>query len=514
MPNETERTAVHPAAEHTPARRAGARQWGALAVLMLPVLLVSIDITALNFALPEIAKSLQPSASQQLWIIDAYSLVLATLLVAMGNLGDRIGRRRILLIGATGFAVVSVLAAFAPTPELLIAARAGIGLFGATLMPSTLALLRTTFLDRSQRRLAVAIWATAFSAGSAAGPLVGGVLLAHFHWGAIFLIAVPVLVPLLILAPILVDESRDPAPGPIDPVGISLSMLALGGLAASIKEVAVAGLDPLGIGLIVLAALAAWLFIRRMRRRAQPMLDVGLFRVPQFSGALLVNLLSVVALTGFLFFVTQHLQLVEGLPVLDAALVLVPGIVAMIVAGLLVVRIVRHIDAGVAVVIALSASMGAYGMLAVLGEDVSVLGIAVAFALLGVGIGAAETISNDLILTAVPPAKAGAASALSETAYEFGAVLGTTVLGGLLTAVYRATLVVPAGTDAAMADAARETLGGAVAVTEGAGAAGDALLEAARTAFDHGVVATSISGAVLMLAAMTIAWSTLRGSDD
>lgn len=496
------------------APRAGARAWAALAVLMLPVLLVSIDITALNFALPEIAVALQPTSAQQLWIVDAYSLVLATLLVAMGNLGDRIGRRRILLIGASGFAVFSVLAAFAPTAELLIAARAAIGFFGATLMPATLALLRTIFLDRQQRRLAVAIWATAFSVGSAAGPIVGGALLAHFHWGAIFLIAVPVLLPLLVLAPLLVDESRDPAPGPIDAIGIALSMLALGGLAAGIKEIAVAGLDPLGIGLVLLAALAGWLFVRRMRRVPQPMLDVALFRLPQFSGALLVNLLSVVALTGFLFFVTQHLQLVEAMPVLDAALVLVPGVVAMIVAGLLVVRIVRHIDAGVVVVLALASSMAAYGMLAVLGEDVTIGGIAIAFALLGVGIGAAETISNDLILTAVPPAKAGAASALSETAYEFGAVLGTTLLGGLLTAVYRATLVVPAGTDAAMAAAARETLGGAVAATEGAGAAGERLLDAARTAFDHGVIATSISGAVLMLAAMVVAWCTLRETAD
>lgn len=511
MTNETEPTGSSTASAPP---RAGARAWGALAVLMLPVLLVSIDITALNFALPEISTALQPTAAQQLWIIDAYSLVLATLLVAMGNLGDRIGRRRLLLIGATGFAVFSALAAFAPTAETLIAARAALGFFGATLMPSTLALLRTTFHDRQQRRLAVAVWATAFSAGSAAGPLVGGVLLAHFPWGSIFLIAVPVLLPLLVLAPILIDESRDPRPGPIDPIGIALSMLALGGLAAGIKEIAVAGADPIGIGLVLLAALAGWLFVRRMRRVAHPMLDVGLFRVPKFTGALLVNLLSVVALTGFLYFVTQHLQLVEEMPVLDAALVLVPGVVVMIIAGLLVVRLVKHVDAGVVVVVALASSMAAYGMLAMLGEEVTIPGIAIAFALLGLGIGAAETISNDLILSAVPPAKAGAASALSETAYEFGAVLGTTLLGGLLTAVYRSTLVVPAGTDAAMAASARETLGGAVAATEGAGAAGERLLEAARTAFDHGVVATSASGAVLMLAAMVVAWVTLRGADD
>ncbi|WP_249295716.1 MFS transporter [Agrococcus sp. Marseille-Q4369] len=490
--------------------RAGAREWGALAVLMLPVLLISIDTTALSFALPEIAVALQPTAAQQLWIVDAYSLVLATLLVAMGNLGDRVGRRRLLLIGATGFAVVSVLAAFAPTAELLIAARAALGLFGATLMPATLALLRTTFLDRGQRRLAVAIWATAFSVGAAAGPVVGGLLLAHFAWGSIFLIAVPFLLPLLVLAPLLITESRDPAPGPIDPLGIALSMLALGGLAAGVKELAVAGLDPIGIALVAVAALAGWLFVRRMRRRANPMLDVALFRVPQFSGALVVNLLSVVALTGFLFFVTQHLQLVEDLPVLDAALVLVPGVVAMIVSGLAVVRVVRAVDPGIAVVVALGSSAAAYGILAVLGEDVSLAGIVGAFALLGIGIGAAETVSNDLVLSAVPPAKAGAASALSETAYEFGAVLGTTLLGGLVTAVYRSTLALPAGIDPGVAAAARETLGGAIAAAPGAGEAADAVIAAARTAFDHGVVATSALGAGLMLVAMVVAFRTLR----
>lgn len=177
---------------------------------MLPVTLIAVDNTVLTFALPLIAQDFQPPAATQLWIVDVYALVLAALLVAMGGLGDRIGRRRLLMIGSSGFAVVSIAAAFAPSAEALVAARALLGVFGAMLMPSTLSLLRNIFVDASARRLAIAIWASGFTAGSALGPIVGGALLQHFHWGAVFLIAVPILLPLLILAPRLVPESRDP----------------------------------------------------------------------------------------------------------------------------------------------------------------------------------------------------------------------------------------------------------------------------------------------------------------
>src|SRR6478736_1343282 len=230
-------------------RRVGWCGWVALAVLMLPVLLVSVDNTVLSFALPAISLDLAPTSIQQLWIIDAYPLVLASLLVTMGSLGDRFGRRRMLLIGATGFAAVSALAAFAPTAALLIAARAGMGVFGAMLMPSTLSLLRGIFTDRDQRRLAIAVWAAGFSAGSALGPIVSGLLLEHFAWGSVFLMAVPVLVPLLVLAPLLVPESRDPNPGRIDPISILLSLGTMVPIVYGIKEVAVHGVTaPIAAG--------------------------------------------------------------------------------------------------------------------------------------------------------------------------------------------------------------------------------------------------------------------------
>ncbi|MEU2203077.1 MFS transporter [Microbacterium oleivorans] len=493
--------------------RQGWRGWAALAVLMLPVLLVSVDNTVLSFALPEIARDLTPTSAQQLWIIDVYPLVLAGLLVTMGSLGDRFGRRRMLMVGATGFAAVSALAAFAPSSELLIAARATMGLFGAMLMPSTMSLLRSIFTDRDQRRLAIAVWASMFSAGSALGPIVGGVLLEHFAWGSVFLLAVPVLIPLLVLAPLLVPESRDPHPGRIDPVSIVLSMATMVPVVYAIKEVAVHGPGPLPLVLVLVGLAFGWVFVRRQLRSASPMLDMRLFRRGAFTGALLVNLLSVVALVGFLYFVTQHLQLIVGLSPLQAGLALVPGLALMIVSGLAVVPVSRRVSPRVVVPVALALSVAAYVVIAV-STDAAALGILIgAFALLGIGIGAAETVSNELILATAPPAKAGAASAVSETAYELGAVLGTAVLGGILTALYRAGLVLPDGVPAGAAAAARETLGGAVTVADGLpGALGDRVVEAAASAFDAGVGVTSIIGAVLVVCAAVIAATTLKGT--
>ena len=493
------------------APRAGVRAWLALVVLMLPVLLVSVDNTVLSFALPEIAIALAPSGAEQLWIIDAYPLVLAGLLVTMGTLGDRFGRRRMLLIGSTGFAAVSVLAAFAPTAALLIVARALLGFFGAMLMPSTLSLLRSIFQNRDQRRMAIAVWASAFSAGSALGPIVGGFLLEHFAWGSVFLIAVPVLIPLLISAPLLVPESRDPAPGKIDPISIALSMATMIPVVYAIKAVAVDGITVFAVLWALLGIGMGWLFVRRQLRAKTPMLDMALFRRGSFSGAILVNLLSVVALVGFLYFVPQHLQLILGLSPMVAGLALVPGMIAVIVAGLSVVPISRRVRPHILVPSALAFSVIGYLLVAFTTVGHGALPLILAFVVLGIGIGAAETISNELILSSAPAAKAGAASAVSETAYELGAVLGTAVLGGIITAFYRSALVVPEGVPADLALAARETLAGAYTALEDLpGPLGSELWEAAASAFDSGVMVTSLIGAVLVMAAGTIAAVTLR----
>jgi DHA2 family multidrug resistance protein-like MFS transporter len=497
------------------AERVGRRAWVALAVLMLPVLLVSVDNTVLNFALPSIAEDLGPTGTELLWIVDAYPLVLAGLLVAMGSLGDRVGRRRLLMVGAVGFAAVSVVAAFAPTAAALIGARAALGFFGAMLMPSTLSLLRSVFPNRDQRRLAIAIWATGFAVGSGIGPLVGGVLLEHFPWGSVFLLAVPVLLPLVVLVPILVPESRDPRPGPVDVVSILLSLATMAPVVYAVKSFAEHGIDAVGVAALVVGVVSGVLFVRRQQRRVSPMLDLSLFRRGSFSAAIVVNLLSVTALVGGLFFLSQHLQLVVGLSPLEAGLVLVPGLAVMILAGLGVVPIARRVAPRLVVPAGLLVSAVGYILLA-LGSGApggaSALTVAVAFAFLGLGIGAAETVSNELILANAPADKAGAASAVSETAYELGAVLGTATLGTVLTAVYRGGVVLPEGLDAAQAQRAGETLGGAVSVAgELPADSAASLVASASAAFDSGVGWSAWLGVVLVLAAAAVgAWRLRR----
>ncbi|WP_285040507.1 MFS transporter [Plantibacter sp. LMC-P-059a] len=502
-------TATEPTAVLAP--RAGRRAWFALAVLMLPVLLVSVDNTVLNFALPAISSALTPSGTQLLWIVDVYPLVLAGLLVSMGSLGDRIGRRRLLLIGSIGFGVVSVAAAFAPSAELLIAARAALGFFGAMLMPSTLSLLRNIFLDRDQRRFAIAVWASGFAAGSALGPIVGGVILEHFAWGAVFLLAVPVLLPLVVLAPFLIPESKDPDPGRIDVPSIVLILVTMTPLVFGVKHLAEAGFDVVTVVSMVVGVASGILFIRRQLRLEHPLLDLSLFRRASFSGAVVINLLSVTALVGGLFFVSQHLQLVLGLAPLDAGLVLLPGLIVMIVAGLVIVPISKRVRPGIVVPVALVVSAVGYASIAITGGDVSAFGIGLAFVALGLGIGSAETVSNELVIASAPPEKAGAASGVSETAYELGAVLGTATLGTVLTASYRSSVMLPDGLTAVQQQAAGETLGGAATVAEQLpGDLAGALMESARHAFDSGVGVAAWIGVGLIVAAMLVAAIGLR----
>jgi MFS transporter, DHA2 family, multidrug resistance protein len=487
------------------APRAGRREWLGLAVLFLPTLLVAIDNTVLGFALPAISAALGPTADQQLWIVDVYPLVLAGLLVTMGTLGDRIGRRRTLLIGVAGFGAVSLAATFATDAVALIAARALLGFFGAMLMPATLALLRTLFLDRTQRRLAVAIWATGFAAGAALGPIVGGVLLEHFDWNAIFLVNVPVMVVLLVLGALVLPESRQERPGRLDPYGVLLSLLAMVPTVLAIKIVAHDGVSgSAGLALMVGAG-AAVLFVRRARARLaageEPLLDVGLFASPVLRLSALANATTMFALTGLLFFAAQYLLLVAGLSPLDAGVVLLPGFAITMVAGLAAARLARRFPLRTLVPAGLLLAAAGFLLTVLLGGPAGTALLGVAAVLVGAGIGLSETITNDAILAAAPPERAGAASALSETAYEIGAVLGTAVLGSVLAAAYRAHVDVPGGVGPVLAGAARETLGGAVTAADRVGGFDGALLLAdAQAAFTGGVHVTALVGAAVLVA--------------
>jgi len=500
------------------------RDWTALALLMFPVLLVAVDNTALTFALPAIARSLAVSGVELLWIVDAYPLVLAGLLVAMGSLGDRIGRRRLLFVGSLGFAVVSAATAFAPSAGWLIAGRAGLGFFGAMLMPSTLSLIRNIFPEPNRRRLAVAIWAAGFSGGAALGPIFGGWLVEHFWWGAVLLVAVPIILPLLLLGPALIPESRDPKPGRVDVPSIVLSLLVMVPVVYGIKALATHGPAPEAFASIGAGLLMGYVFIRRQRALARvdrtgpgaaPMLDVSLFGNRVFSTAITANVLALFSFNGFILFLAQHLQLLEGQSPSAAGVAMVPALIATVVAGLLVVPLVRRVRPGFVVAGGLLLSAAGYFVVAFGDHSRGPSLLLAALVVLCLGVGAAETISNDLILGAAPADKSGAAAAISETGYEVGSLLGTAILGSILTASYQGNLRLPAGVaelaPATATSQAGETLAGAVELARLLPAPlAEAVTTAARTAFDSGVHVTASIALVLMSGACVLAAVVLR----
>ncbi|MRJ75605.1 MFS transporter [Aeromicrobium sp. SMF47] len=496
----------------TSTHRAGPKEWAALAVLMLPVLMTSVDNTVLTFALPAMSVDLRPTGTQLLWIVDVYAIMLAGLLIAMGSIGDRFGRRRLLVIGSIGFGVASLLAAFSQSPEMLLVARVLQGVFGAMLMPSTLSLIRNVFHDARDRRIAIATWAAMFSGGAALGPVLGGWLLGHFWWGSVYFINAPIIIAFVPLALLLLPESRDPRPGPLDLPSIGLSLATMLPLVFAIKNVAEHGLTDLTLTAFAVGVIAAWALVRRLRTTPAPMIDLSLFGNRVFSGAILANLLSFMGFTGFLFLGAQLLQLVLGLSAMDAALVLLPGLAATVVAGFVAVRLLRVVSARVLVTASFAASAVGYAMTA-LTDVPTVTTIAVAFAIMGVGIGMAETLTNDIMLSNVPPTKAGAASAISETAYEIGAVLGTAVLGTVLTSTYRSHLTYNAVVQWGERDGSFETLGGTLEVAKYyPNMVGEGLVDSAKSAFDLGVQYTSAAAIVIALLAALVSWRTLKNA--
>ncbi|WP_285728815.1 MFS transporter [Nocardiopsis sp. ATB16-24] len=494
---------------------AGPREWAALAVLVLPVILISVDSTVLGFAVPELSEQLRPTSGQLLWIVDVYGFILAGLLVTMGSLGDRIGRRRLLMIGSTAFGTASLLAAFSPTAEVLILARGLLGLAGASLMPSTLSLLRNIFLDPRQRLLAIALWASGFSGGAALGPILGGWLLEHFFWGSVFLINLPVMALILVLVPLLVRESRNPEPGRMDPLSVVLSMAAMLPAVYGVKQLATGGPAVVPLLSLVAGLVLGYLFVRRQTRIDDPLIDVHLFRYRVFSVAVATNLLIVFSLVSSLFFLTQYLQLVLDVSPMRAGFVLVPGLLLSILAGLVAVRLSRRLSLASVVGGSLLVTATGFAVLVFTpqsGVAAGVAFVAVGFALIAAGAGYAETLTNGAIMSAAPPHRAGAASAISETAYELGAALGVAVLGSVLTASYRAGLTEVEGVSPGAVDTARETLGGAAnTAADLGGAQGAALMEAARSAFTDGMHLTSAIAVVIVLYAAVQAWVLLRG---
>jgi MFS transporter, DHA2 family, multidrug resistance protein len=492
--------------------RAGLREWIGLAVLLLPTLLIVMDLTVLHLAVPQLTADLQPTSAQLLWIVDIYGFLIAGSLITMGTLGDRIGRRKLLLIGAAAFGVASVLAAFSPSAELLIASRALLGVAGATLMPSTLALISTMFRDPRQRSVAIGVWISGFSVGSAIGPLVGGVLLESFWWGSVFLLGVPVMLLLLAVGPFLLPEARDPQAGRLDLFSAALSLFAVLLVIYGVKSIAQDGASWLATLLILLGVALGGVFVQRQRVLADPLLDLGLFRVPAFSAALTIYTLGICAAFGAFLFIAQYLQLVLGLSPVQAGLWSVPGAVASIIGSNAAPVIVRYTRP--AFVVAGGLALAAVGFALQTQADLTSLIIVVlGWFIISLGFGFTFTISTDLVVGSAPPERAGAASALSETGAELGGALGIAVLGSLGMAIYRrgVTNGLPQGVEPAAAEAARDTLGGGVALAEQlSGEAGAALLTVVRSAFLDGLHLTAIIGAVVMAGLAVVAVVLLR----
>lgn len=496
--------------------KATGRAWLGLAVLVLPLLLITIDGTVLILGLPAISAELSPTGVEQLWMIDVYSLVLAGLLVAMSSVGDRFGRRRNLLIGAVVFSVASVSGALATEPWMLIAARALLGVGGAIMMPSTLSLVRNMFLDRQQRRYAMAIWAAMASVGAAVGPLIGGWVIETFNWQAAFLMNIPVMILLLILGPLVLPESRNPDLHKIDILSVALSLVGMVGVVYAIKSLTGGKEILLGIVALVIGLTALAIFVRRQLTLSAPLIEVRLFKVRYFRGAVIADLLAIFAMVGALVALVQYLQLVLGLNALQASLWLIPQAVFAAVAAFVATALVKKVLPAYVIVSGLLIASTGFALTLFLSPSSHPALIAASLALVSLGAGMALALSNDIIMSSVKPERAGQAAATSETAYELGTTLGTAVLGGVLVAWY--SRVVAAGTDAldvasSIADRASSTMAEALLVAgEVGGNTAAAILEIAQRAFTEAIIVTGIAGAAIMVLAAIWALVTLRGA--
>lgn len=488
-----------------PAGRAGRREWTALGVLMLPLLLVSMDVSVLYFAIPAISADLGPTGTQQLWIFDIYAFVLAGLLMTMGSLGDRIGHRRLLLIGAAAFGAASLTAAYANSAETLIAARAVLGIGGATLMPATMALIRTMFTDPAQRAKAIGMWSAVMTGGIALGSVMSGLLVQYFWWGSVFLVNLPAMVLLLVLGPALLPESHDPDPGRFDWPSVPLSMAAVLPVIYGLKEIPSEGWHAQYVVSVTVGLLFAALFVHRQRTTDAPMISPALFRGRGFAPALALNLVSAFGMLGSAFFTTQYLQSVLGRSALEAALwALLPSVPIGLAAPVATSLVQKGVDRAYVVTAGFAIGASGYALLALAGTD-SMWLVLTACAVLACGIVMVLSQMTDLALGAAPVERAGSASALLETGTEFGGALGMAVLGSIGTAIYRHDIPATAPAEA------RETLGGALAVAGRLpGRTGDALTTTAREAFTSGMHGAAIAGAVLLAGAAAAASVTLR----
>jgi DHA2 family multidrug resistance protein-like MFS transporter len=493
--------------------KATRREWIGLAVIALPCVLYAMDLTVLNIAVPRMSEDLKPTSSQLLWILDIYGFMVAGSLITMGNLGDRIGRRRLLMIGAAAFGVTSVVAAFSTSPGMLIGARALLGVAGATLAPSTLSLIRVMFRDHQQRTFAIGVWVTSYSIGGIIGPLLGGVVLEYFWWGSVFLLGVPVMVLLLLVGPRLLPEFRDPEAEPVDILSAVLSLAGVLLVIYGLKRVAEHGPELIAFISVAAGVVVGVVFVRRQPRLAHPLIDLRLFQSASFSTALATYLLGTFAVFGGFVFIAQYLQLVLGLQPLQAGLWSLPSFGAFILGSMIVPAIARRIPAPQLIVAGLIIAAVGFGVLTQIDRAPPLAVIVIGSVLYSLGISPVFILATDIIVGSAPIERAGAASAISETSSELGGALGIAILGSIGTAVYRARMAaaMPNGVPPDVREIARGTLGGATAVAERLpGQLGAALLGTARDAFTQAFMMTAIVNALLMLVTAVAATLMLR----
>ncbi|WP_020577986.1 MFS transporter [Actinopolymorpha alba] len=488
----------------TNTRTAGRREWIGLAVLALPTLLLSLDMSVLHLAVPHLAADLGPSSTELLWILDIYGFMIAGLLVTMGTLGDRIGRRKLLLLGGAGFGVASIAAAYSSSAEMLIVSRALLGVAGATLMPSTLALISNMFRDPKQRGTAISVWMTCFMGGMLIGPLVGGALLEYFWWGSVFLMGVPVMLLLLLTAPALLPEYRHADAGRLDLSSVALSLAAILPIIYGLKEMAREGVHGTALGALVIGLVVGAVFVRRQRRLADPMLDLRLFRLPAFSAALSIMLVGAITMGGVFLLVNQYLQLVEGLSPLQAGLWMIPQAVAVVVGSLLAPRLAQRFRPEYVLGVGMLIAAAGVLLLTQVGGGGGLGLVVAAMVLASFGMGPQGVLCTEMVIGSVPPEKAGAASAMSETSGEFGIAMGVAIFGSAGTAIYRAQFDVPAGVPESVVLSARESLASAVAVADRLpDQLAAALLGPARDAFAAGLnVVSALAAAIVIVFAV------------
>lgn len=501
---------THLARQQTGAR-AGRREWLGLALLALPLFVLAMDASVLFLAAPHIGADLAPSPTQWLWALDVYGFMIAGFLVTMGALGDRIGRRRLLLLGSLGFAAASIWAALATSAEGFIAARAVLGFAGATLMPSTLGLIRTMFVDGQQRTFAIAVWMTTFSVGVAVGPLVGGILLQFFWWGSVFLLAVPVMVTTVVLGPVFLPESRDPRPVGVDLPSVALSIVAVVGLVHAAKGLAAGGVAVSTLGVLVVSSTAGLVFVLRQRRIARPLVDPSLFRSRVFRTALLVLTLGVFTVTAVNFLVPQFLQSAVGLTPLRAGMLTAPIALSAIAGSLTAPRFSAQLGPAKVIAAGAAVSVLGYAVLAQAAPDRPLWILVAGGSLAVLGLSPATVLTTDLVVGSAPEERAGSAAALSETSGELGVALGIAVMGTVLAGLYRSSLTdnLPEG----LAPSVRETALDGLPAVEGVmgtlpDGLGHALLWAARESYTSafGVVAGICAVLAVALAVLAAAW--------